>query len=288
MQTLIALDNSTAAASIVKQIAARTWAKEARFTVLHVTEAAHLWTLSTSAEELAKRSAAVVGQAVEKLRAAGLTAEGMQREGDPKSVIVDTAHEIRASRIVVGSRGSSGVDRLLLGSVASAVLRAAPCSVWLLRPGTSGLPKKVLVATDGSECSEQAARSLTVHPLPAATEVRVVSVVEYTLPPEISLLQMPGMDSTRVNEIREQAMARAEDAVDAANRILELSYPSRSQSIVVLEEKPGDLIVRTAEEWGADWITIGSHGRRGVSRFLMGSVSEYVATHAKCSVGVER
>lgn len=288
MQTLIALDDSTAGASILDQITARTWAKEARFTVLHVTEAAHLWTLSTSAEELAQRSAAIVGQAVDKLKAAGLNAEGLQREGDPKSVIVDTAQDIRASRIMLGSRGASGVDRLLLGSVASSVLRAAPCSVWILRPGLKGLPKKVLLATDGSECSEQAARSLTVHPLPSSTEVRVVSVVEYTLPPEISLLQLPGTDPTRVNEIREQAMARAEDAVDSANRLLEPSYPNRSQTIVVLEEKPADLILRTAEEWGADWITIGSHGRRGVSRFLMGSVSEYVATHAKCSVAVER
>jgi nucleotide-binding universal stress UspA family protein len=288
MQTLIAIDNSDASASIVDQIAARAWAKEARFTVLHVTEPSHLWTLATTAEELSRRSEAVVGRAVERLTAAGLAAEGVRREGDPKSAILDCASEIRASRIVLGSRGASGLDRLLLGSVAAGVLRAAPCSVWVIRPGLKGLPKKVLLATDGSECSEQAARSLTVHPLPVSTEVRVMSVVEYYLPPEVTLLQPPGVDPMRVNQIREQAMATAEDAVDGANRILESTYPNRSQAISVLLEKPADLILREAQEWGADWITMGSHGRRGASRFLIGSVSEYVATHAKCSVAIER
>jgi nucleotide-binding universal stress UspA family protein len=288
MHTLIAIDNSEASASIVDQITARTWSKEARFTVLHVTEAAHLWTLSTTAQELARRSEAAVGQAVEKLKAAGLTAEGIQREGDPKAEILDCAQQSRVSRIVVGSRGASGVDRLLLGSVAAAVLRAAPCSVWIIRPALKGLPKRVLVATDGSECSEQAVRSLTVHPLPVSTEVRVISVIEYYLPPEVSLLQPPGVDPTRVNQIREQAMATAEDAVDGANRILESTYPNHSQSISVLLEKPADLILREAKDWGAEWITIGSHGRRGAARFLIGSVSEYVATHAACSVAVER
>jgi nucleotide-binding universal stress UspA family protein len=113
-------------------------------------------------------------------------------------------------------------------------------------------------------------------------------VVEYYLPPEVTLLQPPGVDPMRVNQIREQAMATAEDAVDGANRILESTYPNRSQAISVLLEKPADLILREAQEWGADWITLGSHGRRGASRFLIGSVSEQVATHATCSVAVER
>ena len=288
MQTLIAIDNSDAGASIVDQIVARPWSKETRFTVLHVTEPAHLWTLSTTAEELARRSEAVISRAVEKLRAAGLTADGVEREGNPKHVIVDYAKELRASRIVVGSRGTSGVDRLLLGSVASGVMRAAPCSVWVIRPGLKGLPKKVLLATDGSESSEQAARSLTVHPLPVETEIRVMTVVEYYLPPEITLLQPPGVDPTRANQIREQAMATAEDAVDGANRILESTYPNRSQTISVLLDKAAELIVREAKEWGAEWITLGSHGRHGATHFLIGSVSEYVATHATCSVAVER
>jgi nucleotide-binding universal stress UspA family protein len=127
MHTLIAIDNSDASASIVDQIAARPWAKEARFTVLHVAEPAHLWTLGSTAAELARRSEAVVGHAVEKLKAAGLTVDGVEREGDPKSVILDYATEVRASRIVVGSRGASGVDRLAAWPHGFCAERPAPC-----------------------------------------------------------------------------------------------------------------------------------------------------------------
>ena len=79
------------------------------------------------------RSAAIVGKAVDKLKAAGLDAEGLQREGDPKSVIIETAQEIRASRIVLGSRGASGVDRLLLGSVALVACNVGTASLtWAI------------------------------------------------------------------------------------------------------------------------------------------------------------
>jgi nucleotide-binding universal stress UspA family protein len=51
---------------------------------------------------------------------------------------------------------------------------------------------------------------------------------------------------------------------------------------------PKELILQDADEWGADLIVCGSHGRRGLSRFLLGSVSEAIATHAKCSVEIIR
>jgi nucleotide-binding universal stress UspA family protein len=52
--------------------------------------------------------------------------------------------------------------------------------------------------------------------------------------------------------------------------------------------EPRALILDTAEAWGADLIVVASHGRRGLDRFLMGSVSEAVATYARCSVEVIR
>jgi nucleotide-binding universal stress UspA family protein len=288
MQVLIAVDNSPLSAVIVDQILARSWAKATRFEVLHVAEPVHLWTLSVTAEELRRQSLATLDRVVSALQARGLDAEGVQKEGEPRHVILEHAADIRASLIVMGSRGASGVDRLLLGSVSSAVLRHADTSVWIIRPATAAPPRKVLLATDGSEYSESAARSMLARPFPPSTEVRVLSVVEFYLPPEVTLLQPPGVDSTRVEQIRTQAMAVAEDAVDAAVRIVSTAYPKVSQSISVLLDRPGPLILEEAKAWGADWIVVGSHGRRGLRRFLLGSVSEYVATHAHCSVAVVR
>jgi nucleotide-binding universal stress UspA family protein len=55
-----------------------------------------------------------------------------------------------------------------------------------------------------------------------------------------------------------------------------------------LLDGPKSIIMDEAEKWGADLIVVGSHGHRGIERFLLGSVSEGVALHAKCSVEVIR
>jgi Universal stress protein family len=55
-----------------------------------------------------------------------------------------------------------------------------------------------------------------------------------------------------------------------------------------LAETPKTIILDEATQWGADLIVLGSHGRRGAERFLMGSISEAVAMHAHCSVEVVR
>ena len=83
-------------------------------------------------------------------------------------------------------------------------------------------------------------------------------------------------------------MRHAQKAIRAALEILERSGVTVTESLSVRLEPPKQIILEEAEEWGADLIILGSHGLRGVNRFLMGSTSEAVATHAKCSVEVVR
>ena len=175
-----------------------------------------------------------------------------------------------------------------MGSVSSAVLRYSPCSVWIVRPREQGAAQRILLATDGSECSEAAAKSVARHSWPKGTEIRVLSVVEYSLPLQTALFHPPGLPSHRVEEIRTQAMLNAQEAVDSAVRTISGAGAEVSQSISVLLERPQKVILDEAEAWGADWIVLGSHGRQGLPHFLLGSVSEAVATHARCSVEVVR
>ena len=70
---------------------------------------------------------------VDHLRAAGRTAEGEVREGDPASQIVQAVHDLAGDLVVVGSRGHVGLSRLVLGSVAHSVLHHAHCSVMVVR-----------------------------------------------------------------------------------------------------------------------------------------------------------
>lgn len=147
---------------------------------------------------------------------------------------------------------------------------------------------QVLLATDGSECSEQAAKSIVERPWPAGTEVRVLSVVELILSTARAMFELPLIDTEFLESAREEAMGRAQDAIARARDFLSATGLNVSESISVLADTPKAVILQEAREWGADLIVLGSHGRHGMDRFLVGSVSEAVATHADCSVEVIR
>jgi nucleotide-binding universal stress UspA family protein len=87
-------------------------------------------------------------------------------------------------------------------------------------------------------------------------------------------------------------MKRSQDAITRAREILSSSVTTSqlnvSEAVSVLLETPQTIVLNEAAEWGADLIVVGSHGRHGVDRFLLGSVSESIAMHARCSVEVIR
>jgi nucleotide-binding universal stress UspA family protein len=123
---------------------------------------------------------------------------------------------------------------------------------------------------------------------PDAAEVRVLSVVEFVLSPSQTFLEPPFIGSEPIQNIREDAMKLAQEAVASAVTLLENKFANISESISVLLDRPHALILKEAQDWNADLIVLGSHGRHGADRFLLGSVSEAVATHAHCSVEVIR
>jgi nucleotide-binding universal stress UspA family protein len=142
---------------------------------------------------------------------------------------------------------------------------------------------KILIAVDGSESSDVAVEGVAKRPWPTDSVVRIISVAE-TLPLEALSLppryreEIERAARHRAETIVERAMARLRGS-DA--RILPIS------STVVIDS-PKDAIVEEAERWGADLIVVGSHGYRGPERALLGSVSQAVATQAKCSVEIVR
>ncbi len=140
---------------------------------------------------------------------------------------------------------------------------------------------RILVAIDGSENSGAAVRSVTQRPWPAGTAVRVLSVARPVIPPgELPLAGVAYDQMTRevVAETGKIA-ARAADALQKSGLVVEP---------VVREGDPRTEIVLEADRWKADLVVLGSHGRTGMKRWLMGSVAEYVVRHAPCSVEVAR
>jgi nucleotide-binding universal stress UspA family protein len=285
MKVLLAMDTSSASQIALNDVLARPWPAGSSIEVLSVVEPSHLWTTSEAAEQAPRRAGEVVDVAIEQIRAKGFDATGGVSGGDPKTVILDRAQTAEANLVVVGSHGVSPITQFLLGNVASAVLRYAPCSVEIVRGFRSS---KILLATDGSDTSQLAAESIAERPWPAGTEVRVLNVVELTLPTARALLEPPFVDEKLMESLREQAMKKSQAAVDSAKEILSAAGLDVSESISVLLTGPKIIILDEATQWGAGLIVLGSHGRRGVDRFLLGSVSEAVALHAGCSVEVIR
>jgi nucleotide-binding universal stress UspA family protein len=286
MKILLAIDSSAVSEVALNEVAVRPWPPGTTVEVLSVVDPSHILHVPQLVEEVTQRTEELVQRAAERLRSCGMDPTPLVLSGDPKSVIVDRAGHMNADFVVVGSHGFKGVSRLLLGSVARAVVRFSPCSVEVVRSsvrekGQRGM--KVLLATDGSDCSASAAWSIAKRPWPTGTEIRGLSVVELAVP----LFQVPYPTST-MEALRAEAMQRSQDAIMTAEQILTDASFQTSGTVSVLFDSPKTIILDEASRWGADLIVVGSHGRRGINRLLLGSVSESVAMLADCSVEVIR
>ncbi len=145
---------------------------------------------------------------------------------------------------------------------------------------------KILLAVDGSECSNAAVQSVAHRPWPTGTVIKVFSAVELPFVPTTETWALPDSYYSELEKSGEQtAKAALDKAVhtlrESQGLVLEIStemHVGQAQSLILDE----------AEKWGADLIILGSHGYRGFKRFLLGSVSQAVAAHAKCSVEIVR
>jgi nucleotide-binding universal stress UspA family protein len=146
---------------------------------------------------------------------------------------------------------------------------------------------RVLLAIDDSEPSEAAVHAVAARG--PGTEVRVVTVVEpaTTLVPSLVAGEELGLwRMTELDALRRAALQQAEQLVSKAAATLGAAGLIVSQSVE--EGDPRSKILDLAAEWAPDVIVVGSHGRKGLERFLLGSVSETVARHAPCSVEITR
>ncbi|HZT60799.1 MAG TPA: universal stress protein [Pyrinomonadaceae bacterium] len=141
---------------------------------------------------------------------------------------------------------------------------------------------KILLAIDGSPCSELAVEEVARRPWPAASAVRVLSVVE--------LVTVAGPEAVTPSQAyydTVESLAR-EDVERAASRLRREATTKLEVESAVCVGFAKQIILDESEGWGADLIVVGSHGRGLAGRFLLGSVSQAVAAHAKCSVEIVR
>jgi nucleotide-binding universal stress UspA family protein len=284
MKILVAVDSSEASAIAACEAAGRLWAAGTSVHVMSVVPPLYDWSTPELEMALQQSSEQTVQCAAEHFVQAGLETTTAVLMGDPTTVIVDEAAERHADFVVVGSHNSSGVMQFLLGSVARSVAHLATCSVEIVRRRPGSAPLRILLATDGSDCSKAAARSVAQRPWPAGTKFRILSVIE----PSAPMLPTSYFSAEMMEELRGKDMQRAQAAIAAAEGILCGAGLEATSTVAVPSATPKELILSEAAEWDANLIVVGSHGRRGVNRLLLGSVSEAVALHANCSVEIVR
>jgi nucleotide-binding universal stress UspA family protein len=145
-------------------------------------------------------------------------------------------------------------------------------------------PIRILVATDGSPCSDRAVQSVAMRPWPADSHIEIVSVAHTRIPsfPDPQLM----IEAAHL-EALEADRQRAPGRVRRAERCL-AGKPGVSVTTRVLEGDPAEAILDEAERWDADLIVVGSHGYGRLKRRLLGSVSQALALHARRSVEIVR
>lgn len=215
-----------------------------------------------------------------------LTVEShLLRGDDPAEAVLDYASETGIDLLVLGTHGRRGLMRLMMGSVAETILRRAPCPALAVREHEDNTrpepPENILLPVDLSEHSRTALPAARHLAATYGARLHLVYVVEdvplppaYGVPPAAS--PSPPMN---VEAHAEQALEQLSPQED------DLDVPTETHlgaGLVVSE------ILRVVEEHDIDLVVMASHGRSGLARVLMGSVTEEVLRKAACPVFVTR
>jgi len=199
--------------------------------------------------------------------------------GDPYSRIVERAEQLRADIIVVGHRSGAGFSRLV-GHVAERVTRYARSAVLIARPCAK--TGRMLVATDLTDPSLPAIGAAAREAHRSRAQVTALHCVE-PAPAFAGTEYALACSPAEIREFTEQVRDTAQRDLGNALRRFELQGHRR-----IVEGAPSSSILKTAEELGVELIILGTRGRTGLRRLLLGSVAEKVIRHARCSVLVVR
>ncbi|MBH0198986.1 MAG: universal stress protein [Nitrospira sp.] len=196
--------------------------------------------------------------------------------GSPAQVILDSAQTVLADLVVVGARGRSRVAEAVLGSVSHRVLSHTSRPTLIVK-GDAHPIQHVLVAVEGRDDADRILQWLTRHRFATPVELCVLNVV-------VPIGLDSPYDALGAKAWWEGAESYAEEFVkETAAKLLDSQY---TVSTKVAVGNPAAMVEEHAET--ADLVVVASHGRKGLDRFLLGSVSHAIVHHVSCPVLVVR
>lgn len=198
--------------------------------------------------------------------------------GGPVEVIRAVAEQERIGLILLGARGQGPVRELVFGSVSHRILTHAVCPTWVVKSPMRAL-RRVLLAVQGSDDAEAAARFLAARPFREPVEITVLTVFPVGQPMwPVGLTE----SQTMVQEAKEAANRFVEEVAD---RLAGLQYCA---GVKVATGAPAYAVLQEADTSKADLILMGTRGRPGIARFFLGSVAHTVLHRAPCPMLVVR
>jgi nucleotide-binding universal stress UspA family protein len=196
--------------------------------------------------------------------------------GKPARFLLDTATAMVADLIVVGTHDHSRVAELVLTSVSHRVLLHATQPTLLVK-GQAKQVRRVLIAVEGRTDGTKICEWLLSHPFRTAAEATVLTAV-----PIVPALQKS--PTAAFTTWSDEVARQAEDYVRACAQQLPPSLFTTSSRVV--KGDPAPVIADASKDF--DLVVVGSHGREGLDRFLLGSVSHAIVHHVACPVLVIR
>ena len=194
--------------------------------------------------------------------------------GPPSESIIKTADEEQADLIVMGARGVSQVEALVLGSVSHSVITHAHCPTLVVKQPFTSL-KRILLPLEGPEDAEAAEQFLSKMPFKDPIDLLVLNVPPLNRP--IWPVEVP-VDEPHVK----MALEHAREFVDSvSSKFSALGYHAEGLLAMGI---PAMVIIQQALEHRVDMILMGSHGRHGIRRLALGSVSHTVLYKSSCPV----
>ena len=229
-----------------------------------------LWTNNIKSS-MRKQCDMALSEALNLAQKEGVTIETVCAEGEIYERIVDLADMGNYDLIVTGKKGMSLLGRAFVGSVTARVIGYSRQDVLVIPDGAKIAWKKLLVATDGSVYSEAAAQRVIEISRQYHSTLKALSVVDVTV--EFMI---------RAQEVYESLLAKAKEFTDLIRKKALLAGIEADS--IVRDGEVYKVIIDVAKEYQADMIVMGSLGRTGIKRLLMGSTAERVLGNASYPV----
>ena len=225
-------------------------------------------------EAEARRMVTAVAQ---RFAAPDITVQTQAVLGRAATAILDHASELDADLIVLGNRGRGPFESAVLGSVSAEVVDQSHRPVLIARRDRID---RILLGEDGSQSAAAATDTVRRWSVLHGARVRVLSVADID-PQWNPWLLGP---ARRASRDAGAAKVHAEHQALAGRTAADLRAAGLQTESEVDDGSPAHRLVETAVNWDADLIVLGTHGRSGLARLLVGSVARAVLHHAPCSV----